>query len=104
MSDEKRHSARHRRRFRVTLDRTSSFTLDVGAGGFSTEMMRVLPPGTPVMGQIRMQEIQVAFTGRVVWSRPGDARMNLRGRMGVRFSKIRPDFPDLLGDAEARTR
>lgn len=104
MSHEKRHSVRQRKRFRVTFDRTSSFTLDVSLGGFATEMMRVLPAGTPVVGQIRMQETQVAFAGQVVWSKPGDARMNLRGRMGVRFSQIRPDFAILLDSAENRSR
>lgn len=104
MSHDKRRSARQRKRFRVTLDRTSCFTLDVGLGGFATEMMRVLPAGTPVIGQIRLQEVQVAFAGQVVWSKPGDARMNLRGRMGVRFSRIRPDFAALLDSAENRPR
>lgn len=104
MTNEKRQSARQRKRFRVTVDRTSSFTLDVGAGGFATEMMRVLPPGTPVMGQIRLSEVDVVYVGEVAWSKPGDPRMNLRGRMGVRFARIRPDFASLLDTGDARPR
>jgi len=104
MTNDKRHSARQRKRFRVTVDRTSSFTLDVGAGGFATEMMRVLPPGTPVIGQIRLSDVDVVYVGEVAWSKPGDARMNLRGRMGVRFSRIRPDFATLLDTGDARPR
>lgn len=104
MTNDKRQSARQRKRFRVTVDRTSSFTLDVGAGGFATEMMRVLPPGTPVMGQIRLSEVDVVYVGEVAWSKPGDPRMNLRGRMGVRFSRIRPDFVSLIDPGDARPR
>jgi hypothetical protein len=86
----------------VSFAQTSSFTLDVSTGGFATEMMRVPPPGTPLVGRIRMQEVQVPFSGQVVWSKPGDARMNIRGRMGVRFSRIRDDFPSLLDAADNR--
>lgn len=104
MPNEKRSTARHRRRFRVTVERTPSFTLDVGPGGFATEVMRVLPPGTPVVGQIRLPDVDVVFVGEVAWAKPGDARMNLRGRMGVRFSRIRPDFAALLEAGEAHLR
>jgi hypothetical protein len=102
VAHEKRRSARQRKRFRVSFAQTSSFTLDVSTGGFATEMMRVPPPGTPLVGRIRMQEVQVPFSGQVVWSKPGDARMNIRGRMGVRFSRIRDDFPSLLDAADNR--
>lgn len=104
MANEKRGSTRHRRRFRVTVDHVSLFTTDVGPGGFATEMMRVLPPGTPVMGQLRLHDVDVVFVGEVAWAKPGDPRMNLRGRMGVRFSRIRPDFAALLEAGEARPR
>lgn len=70
----------------------SSFTIDVGAGGFCTELMRVLPPGTPIEGSLLVKGAEVAFTGQVAWSKPGEARMSLRGRIGVRFTRIPEDF------------
>jgi hypothetical protein len=88
-----RCGARQRRRFRVSLGHTSSFTLDVCAGGFSTELMRVLAPGSPVQGSIQMNGTNVAFAGEVVWAKPGDMCLNLRGRMGVRFTRVSHDFP-----------
>jgi len=92
-----RASTRHRRRFRVLLaGHPSSFTVDVGAGGFCAEMMRVLPPGTPVEGSMHVKGAEVAFSGRVAWARPGESRMNLRGRVGIRFTRVPKDFERLV--------
>ena len=79
---------RVRRRFRVSLSGSSAFTIDVSPQGFCTEMLRIPPVGTPVQGSIRVKEAEYAFAGRVVWARPGDPRMNLRGRMGVSFTEL----------------
>jgi hypothetical protein len=91
-----RHSPRQRRRFKVTLGRTCSFTIDVCAGGFSTELMRVLPPGTALTGSIRVGDKDFAFAGQVAWANPGSSNLNLRGRMGVRFTKFAGDFSQLV--------
>jgi hypothetical protein len=92
-----RLAARHRRRFRVTLSgHPSAFTLDVGAGGFCTELMRVLPAGSRVYGSLLVKGAEVAFAGLVAWAKPGEARMSLRGRMGVRFTRIPQDFATLV--------
>ncbi len=79
----------------MTTGHSSSFTIDVCAGGFSTELMRVLPPGTAVAGSIWVGEKEFAFSGRVAWAKPGDSTLNLRGKMGVRFTKLAGDFPQL---------
>jgi hypothetical protein len=98
-----RGSARVRRRLRVTLRQGPCFTVDVSAGGFCTELLRALPPGTPVEGKIQVRGADVPFTGRVVWARPGDPYLGLRARMGVLFTRLAPGFPDLTakerGDA-----
>jgi hypothetical protein len=83
-----RGAARHRRRYRVgLLGHPATFTVDVGAGGFCVELMRVLPTGTPLQGTILVEGSEEAFLGTVVWTRPGDPRINLRGRMGVQFTQ-----------------
>lgn len=91
-----RRGRRHRKRLRVVTCRGSSFTVDVSAGGFCTELMRVLPVGEPVEGLIHLNGRDVAFAGRVAWSRPGDPRLNERGRMGVCFVRIEPEFASSL--------
>jgi len=92
-----RFSERHRRRFRLTMSgHPSAFTVDVGAGGFCTEVMRVLPAGTAVNGSLLVNGAEVSFAGLVAWTRPGEARMSLRGRMGVRFTRIPQDFARLV--------
>jgi hypothetical protein len=91
-----RSSTRRRRRLRVALPHTPSFTIDVSAGGFCAELMRVLPEGTPVEGSINVNGKEIAFAGQVAWARPGNARMNLRGRMGVCFTRIAADFARLI--------
>jgi hypothetical protein len=88
-----RAGSRHRRRVRVTIGGTASFTQNLSVGGFSAEAMRVLPRGSPVRGSMYLGERDVDYVGEVAWVKPGDARVNLRGRMGVRFTQV---------DAEAR--
>jgi hypothetical protein len=92
-----RTGTRHRRRIRVTIGVTPTFTLNLGVGGFSAELMRVLPCGTPVRGTIRLAEEDLDYTGEVAWVKPGDSRVNLRGRMGIRFTSLAPEAMRLIG-------
>jgi hypothetical protein len=39
-------------------------------------------------------EREIPFTGLVAWAKAGDARMNLRGRFGVRFDTAIPELVD----------
>ncbi len=80
---ETRRDSRQRLRFQVRVGRTSCFTLNVSAGGFCTEVMRVLPVGSDVAGSIRVQGKDYPFSGRVAWAKEGNSQMNLRGRMGI---------------------
>jgi hypothetical protein len=91
-----RASARHKRRIRVTIGTAPVMTLDIGAGGFAAELMRVLPVGSKVQGIIRMGGKDAAYRGEVVWNKPGDARIQMRGRMGVRFTDLPPEAARLL--------
>jgi len=91
-----RAAERSRRRFKVTLGCAVSFTVDVSAGGFCTETMRVLPAGTMLPGSIEGPGIIVGFTGRVAWAVPGDCCVNLRGRMGIAFARVDPEAFALL--------
>jgi len=93
-----RSNDRRRRRFRVTVGAAVSFTVDVSAGGFCTESMRVLVAGTLVNGTIEASGKKASFTGRVVWNAPGDAALNVRGRMGIAFATIGPEIADLLSN------
>ena len=83
---------RHRIRLRVSTGRGSSFTVNVCAGGYCTEQMRVLPVGTPVEGHVYLDDGGATFVGRVAWSQAGDSRLNQLGRMGVRFDRVEPQF------------
>ena len=83
-----RTGARARRRFRVTIGGTATFTQSLGVGGFSAEVMRVLPRGSSVQGTMRVGEKDFDYVGDVAWVKAGDSRINLRGRMGVRFTQL----------------
>jgi hypothetical protein len=83
-------SPRRRVRLRVVTGLGSSLTVNVSAGGFCTAMMRLLPVGTPIDGLIHVDGRDAFFAGRVVWVKPGDPRLNLMGKMGVRFDSIDP--------------
>jgi CheY-like chemotaxis protein len=92
----RRASVRQRRRFKVKLGAVVCFTTDVSPSGFATEAMRVLPAGTAVQGSIEARGQAVAFTGRVTWSAPGDPSLNLRGRMGVKFTNAAAELLEFL--------
>ncbi len=104
MSDPRQiihRSPRRRVRLLVATSRGSSLTINVGAGGFCTGLMRVLPAGSNVEGTIHLDGREGNFAGRVAWSKPGDPRLNVMGRMGVRFEKIDPAFAQNLAGPEA---
>src|SRR5438105_2482054 len=96
-----RSDDRQRRRFRVMLGNAVSFTLDVLAGGFCTESMRVLMPGTPVEGSIEGNGKRVSFAGRVAWNVPGDSTLNVRGKMGIAFATVSTEISELLSNHRA---
>jgi hypothetical protein len=94
--EDQRSTNRQHRRYKVTMNGSCWFTTDVCAGGFCAEMMRVLPPRTVVEGAIHVRGIQIPFAGEVAWAKPGDWHLNLRGRMGVHFSRIASEHARLL--------
>lgn len=91
-----RATPRHRRRLRVSLGTTPVFTADISAGGFCVEILRTPMPGTPVIGTIRIDGTEVHYAGRVVWAKVGSPRLNLRGRIGVRFTSLPASAAKLL--------
>jgi hypothetical protein len=72
------------------------FTLDLGPGGFSAEIMRAAPIGTTVKGTIRLNGVDVPYSGEIVWAKPGDPRLNLRSRLGIRFTDLPPEVTRLI--------
>ena len=73
----------------------------MGTGGFRAELMRALPVGGHIEGLIHLKRRDVSFAGRVAWATDGDSRLNHRGRMGVCFVRIEPEFArDLSGGDE----
>jgi len=91
-----RSGMRIRRRLKVMLQYSPSFSVDIGPGGLCLELLRVLPPGAPVEGTIQMQGTALPFSGRVAWSKPGIPHMGLRGKMGVLFTRGAPGWAELL--------
>ena len=97
-----RRNSRRRVRLRVTANRGRSFTTNVSAGGFCTELMRVLPVGARVEGLIHLNGYDGLYIGQVLWAQPGDSRLNQMGRMGVSFMRIDPEFArSLAREAES---
>lgn len=91
-----RRTRRFRLRLRVATSRSKSITVDVSAGGFCTELMRVLSVGESLEGLIHLRGRDMFFAGRVAWARAGDPRLGLVGRMGVCFGQIDPEFAQSL--------
>jgi hypothetical protein len=82
-----RKHPRVKRRMKVVIAGSTSFTVDLSRSGFSTESMRVLPVGTLVRGTLHPEGGQIEFSGRIVWSHPGNLTLNIRGKMGVAFDQ-----------------
>jgi hypothetical protein len=71
---------------------SSAFTIDVSAGGFCAELMRVPSPGAEVKGSMAIGGQEFPFSGRIAWVRAGEPRLNLRGRIGVTFTEVADDL------------
>jgi len=97
-----RSGPRQRRRCLVRIGSSSSFTADVGGGGFCVRLMRVLPVRSAVEGSIQVGEQVLPFAGRVAWVELGDRHLNLPGRMGVQLTRIAASFRGLLEGPQAR--
>jgi hypothetical protein len=90
---DKRSHTRHRRRLRVSLGNGAPiFTADVSSSGLCAEMARVLKPGSEVKGNILLDSKEYTFVGQVMWVKPGDPALGIRGKMGIRFTQIPDDF------------
>ncbi|MBF5046159.1 PilZ domain-containing protein [Aggregicoccus sp. 17bor-14] len=85
----RRYLPRLRCRLRLQLqDGGPLFTADLSPGGFAAELLRVPRPGTTVHGTLPFGGQEFPFTGQVMWAKAGEPRLNLRGRVGVRFTGI----------------
>ena len=85
----RRFIPRLRRRVRLTLkDAGPVFTADLSPGGFAAELLQVPRPGTTLHGTLPLGGQEFPFTGVVMWAKAGELRLNLRGRVGVRFTGI----------------
>lgn len=93
---------RLRRRMKVLVNDVPALTVDLGGGGFSTELFRVQPPGTEVEGLIWIKGKRYRFRGLVAWSRPETPYSIRRGRMGVLFTEV-PSEVRQLGNRGAAT-
>jgi hypothetical protein len=90
---------RTRKRLRVKLVHSESFTVDIGKGGFCAELARVLAPGSPVAGTVVVDGRDLPFTGTVAWAKAGDTYLGLRGRMGISFTAgMASEYSNLLGE------
>ncbi len=97
-----RKSSRHRRRLRARLDGvTTTFTVDVGPGGFCALVNRAIHPGTPLSGSLHVDGVEVPFEGRVAWVKPGDSRLRIPSRVGVSFAGSREELGDPAGSLHA---
>ncbi len=78
--------------------------MDVGIGGFCILVHRPLPPGTAVQGSLHVDGLEVAFAGCVAWALPGDMRLRIPSRVGIRFLETPAALPSLLEPSAAPPR
>ena len=92
-----RATRRIRRRLRTRIDGYSStFTVDVGGGGFCFQMNRPIAPGTVLAGSFHVEGGEIPFEGRVAWITPGDPKLRIPSRMGVAFTRPPADVRALI--------
>ncbi len=92
-----RASRRVRRRLRTRIDGYSStFTVDVGGGGFCFQLSRPIAPGTVLAGSFHLEGAELPFEGRVAWIAPGDPNLRIPSKMGVAFTRPPADVRMLV--------
>jgi hypothetical protein len=98
---DNRIGSRRRCRLKVFTTRGVLFTLDVGQGGFCAQVLRVLPPGTPLEGNFHVDDANLPFSGRVVWAKGGDPHLNVRGKMGIALARGAAELEAVLAARRA---
>jgi hypothetical protein len=89
---------------RIKTDHGTSFTVNLGLGGYCSEQLRILPVGTRLEGYLSLDGADVRFVGHVAWATSGEYRLNQPGRMGVRFVRVDRGFDSSLEHRAARSR
>ncbi len=75
----------------------AALSTDVSKDGFCLESPMWWAAGTEVAGSVMHGPLALSFTGRVVWSQPGDPMGSTWHRMGVKFERLSPGLRALLG-------
>lgn len=71
-------------------------SLDLSRSGFSIELPQVFLPGSKLHGYVLDGDRELPFEGTVAWATPGDPRLSVYSRIGVRFTRRSPDLERLL--------
>jgi hypothetical protein len=82
---------------RLHAGRTAALSVDISSGGFCLESPSLLPTGAEVSGTVIHGPLQLAFTGRVVWSKAGGPMASTWHRMGVQLERVSPGLRALFG-------
>jgi len=102
MGADKRKFPRERKRAKVVMGTSPVFTVDLSAGGFCAETAHVLAPGSQVSGNLTYHGKMFEFSGKIAWAKEGDIRLGLRGRMGIQFTGISPEFYSVFNMLKAK--
>lgn len=102
---EKRRAFRKRLRLRVHLQpkRLTALTEDVSAVGLFLRSARVFRPGLAVELTIELPDGPVRTDGVIRWARrvPVQLLRDVRGGMGIEFSRVPPKLSSYLAETPA---
>ena len=92
IANNQRSQARQPKRFKVVVGPTTLFTHDVGVGGLCLEAMTLPARHSIIQAQVVVSGVPYTFEAVVAWTLAGDPRVGNRGRCGIRFTRIAPEY------------
>jgi hypothetical protein len=83
-------------RLPVSIGRRAALSADISDTGFCLESPTLHAAGEEVSGFVLHGHLELKWSGRVAWSRPGNPMTSTWHTMGIQFTRVSPGLRALL--------
>lgn len=83
-------------RLPVSIGHRAALSADISDNGFCLESPTLHAEGAEVSGFVLHGHLELKWSGRVAWARPGNPMLSTWHTMGIQFTQVSPGLRALL--------